>query len=37
MMHEQFIIIILGGGLAIAASKIRKWRAENVRNNSQVG
>ncbi len=36
-MHEPFIIIILGNGLAIAASRLRKWRAENVRNNSELG
>jgi hypothetical protein len=27
MGHEPFIIIMVGSGLAIAASRIRRWRS----------
>lgn len=31
-MHEPFIIIAIGSGLAVAASRIRKWRAAAIQN-----
>lgn len=34
MIHEPFIIIVIGSGLAVAASRIRKWRAASARNNA---
>jgi hypothetical protein len=33
-MHEPFIIIVLGGGLAVLASRIRRWHAAGARNDS---
>jgi hypothetical protein len=33
-MHEPFIIFLLGSGLAVAASRIRKKYAARNRNNS---
>lgn len=32
MIHEPFIFIVIGSGLAVAASRLRKWRAESTRH-----
>jgi hypothetical protein len=33
-MHEPLIIFVLGGGLAVVAARIRRFRAARVRDNS---